>query len=578
MGFGVEGVSRQPFRNQTELLASLLERVTNLERGQGAQGLTVSAIGSSAAVKLPFVTVMLDGGDFSDVQEAIDYFADAGKAGRVCVNPETFSPATLPIVIKKYVAVEGAAVGSLPPAYGSIPDAPPSAMSGTVFETASANNVFEFEENAYGASLENVGVKFTGGSSGHGVSADKGAGKRSLCFGKLRDIMVVGHDANHHAFNLKNAIHVEYSRLSSFGGGIFKLVNDDSTYNINFGNSVGNMIYGYVNKPLGSGVYPYHFASVGTGVMNLCSFTRMQANYCPGATVPTEHWCMYLDHIRDFSFPALDLECDSYITQFLKMVNICERNVVTDPLFYGAATGTKYMDLTNAVDCLFMGGFYGALAVSDTTGQNMFIGGATIGAMNTDSPWYRHDGIYPIVRSSQDAAIKIWKKGASDVPWHESISVDMLQVHGLYAQAFLGRFHTDHAESQYLLRSADQSGNELWAVTATGHVAKDTFMHGNVLIHNMFGCDASGNIADNVTEIGNDAYRIKRIRAVTVDSGDVCFENAMAITEAERLGFDKGLAFLSPLGKVVMVLSQNGDLCITGKVKLRLPKKVSGKR
>jgi hypothetical protein len=54
---------------------------------------------------------------------------------------------------------------------------------------------------------------------------------------------------------------------------------------------------------------------------------------------------------------------------------------------------------------------------------------------------------------------------------------------------------------------------------------------------------------------------------------DAIFANDFRITEAEKLGFDAGLAFLNAEGKVLMVLCQNGDLHVAGNVKTGLPKK-----
>jgi len=56
-------------------------------------------------------------------------------------------------------------------------------------------------------------------------------------------------------------------------------------------------------------------------------------------------------------------------------------------------------------------------------------------------------------------------------------------------------------------------------------------------------------------------------------SGDIRFQNDFRITEAEKLGFKKGLAFLNPKGKVLMMLDGKGNLHVAGKVKEGLPRK-----
>ena len=56
-------------------------------------------------------------------------------------------------------------------------------------------------------------------------------------------------------------------------------------------------------------------------------------------------------------------------------------------------------------------------------------------------------------------------------------------------------------------------------------------------------------------------------------SGDYIFGNELRMTEAEKLGFPKGLAFLNDKGKVLMVLDGEGNLSIAGKIKQLKTKK-----
>jgi hypothetical protein len=58
---------------------------------------------------------------------------------------------------------------------------------------------------------------------------------------------------------------------------------------------------------------------------------------------------------------------------------------------------------------------------------------------------------------------------------------------------------------------------------------------------------------------------------------DAIFANDFRMTEAEKLGYGKGIAFLDNKGKVLMVLSRNGTLHVAGKIKNGLPKKVGRK-
>jgi hypothetical protein len=56
-------------------------------------------------------------------------------------------------------------------------------------------------------------------------------------------------------------------------------------------------------------------------------------------------------------------------------------------------------------------------------------------------------------------------------------------------------------------------------------------------------------------------------------SYDIIFVNKFRITEAEKLGFKKGLAFLNPKGKVLMMLDREGNLHVAGKIKQLRAKK-----
>ena len=60
---------------------------------------------------------------------------------------------------------------------------------------------------------------------------------------------------------------------------------------------------------------------------------------------------------------------------------------------------------------------------------------------------------------------------------------------------------------------------------------------------------------------------------------DAVFANGFRMTEAEKLGFSSGIAFLNNKGKVLMVLTKNGDLHVAGRIKKGLPvKKGMGKK
>jgi hypothetical protein len=80
---------------------------------------------------------------------------------------------------------------------------------------------------------------------------------------------------------------------------------------------------------------------------------------------------------------------------------------------------------------------------------------------------------------------------------------------------------------------------------------------------NLHGCypEASG-----TRDCGSTSLKWANMWTVVDHVGDTIFENNMRITESEKLGMGKGLAFLSKKGKVLMVLDNEGNLKISGKI------------
>ena len=57
------------------------------------------------------------------------------------------------------------------------------------------------------------------------------------------------------------------------------------------------------------------------------------------------------------------------------------------------------------------------------------------------------------------------------------------------------------------------------------------------------------------------------VNCANFSATDILFENDFRITEAERLGLGKGLAFLNPNGRIVMFLDEDGNIKISGRLK-----------
>jgi len=65
----------------------------------------------------------------------------------------------------------------------------------------------------------------------------------------------------------------------------------------------------------------------------------------------------------------------------------------------------------------------------------------------------------------------------------------------------------------------------------------------------------------------NGGIVINSVNCANWQLADAVFANGFRITEAEKLGFGKGLAFLNQEGKALMVLNEKGDLHLKGKIK-----------
>jgi hypothetical protein len=57
------------------------------------------------------------------------------------------------------------------------------------------------------------------------------------------------------------------------------------------------------------------------------------------------------------------------------------------------------------------------------------------------------------------------------------------------------------------------------------------------------------------------------VNCANFSATDLVFENEFRITEAEKLGFPKGLAFLNPKGKILLFLDHAGNVEVFGKIK-----------
>jgi len=73
----------------------------------------------------------------------------------------------------------------------------------------------------------------------------------------------------------------------------------------------------------------------------------------------------------------------------------------------------------------------------------------------------------------------------------------------------------------------------------------------------------------------NGGISTNSVNCANFSATDIVFENNFRITEAEKLGLPKGLAFLNPKGKILLFLDAKGNLKVAGKIG-KFNKKVAG--
>ncbi len=90
-----------------------------------------------------------------------------------------------------------------------------------------------------------------------------------------------------------------------------------------------------------------------------------------------------------------------------------------------------------------------------------------------------------------------------------------------------------------------------------GHVAAD--------INGVFGESQVPNVYSGVIHF-NGGITTNSVNCANWQLADAVFANNFRITESEKLGFSKGLAFLNDEDKVLMILTKSGDLQLAGKL------------
>ncbi|MGN7818774.1 glycosyl hydrolase family 28-related protein [Chitinophaga sp. 22536] len=196
---------------------------------------------------------------------------------------------TAPLVVSKNITIRGD--GSYPVltgigAYGSAkfnsinaPDSSPYLKGSVIKQVTAGQDIIQITGAGRTVNIYGIGLLFDPSiafqNTGNGIYYMPPAystGKDNGLWGSTwKDIRVFGHDGNHYAVNLTNAIYNDYETVQGFGGGLFRLDNNSSGGN--YGNSVFRSCYAQVfDQGAAHGVY-----ITSTSMRsNLFTFIRLQ--------------------------------------------------------------------------------------------------------------------------------------------------------------------------------------------------------------------------------------------------------------------------------------------------------------
>lgn len=323
--------------------------------------------------------------DTARAQAAIN----ACPAGGVCFLPPRALKLSDYLTIDKSMTLMGLGVN---PYYDSLNttfsfDLPAGLVGSVLVQTAAAKDVIRITKAGASVHLRNFGIRFDGAhrfnNTGHGVSVvpsttySSGSDHGTINF-DWENVAVFGHDGNHYAVRLINPLLGTITGLRSWGGGVAQVICD--SYAGNYGNLVfvhpygllgcGGSAHGYSLQPRTSGA--------GTGVLNLLTFIRPQANSGQiagrGADVTNAQYLFRADNPFSASNLALispDFECGAGLANPIRFGG---GDVFIDPSGIMGAPS----DLTSKAYTIFRSEFGAKRLNSDMTVSNTNTPGPSI--------------------------------------------------------------------------------------------------------------------------------------------------------------------------------------------------------
>lgn len=283
----------------------------------------------------------------------ITYCIDNAENGTVSLQ-SAYYDLDSPIVITKSVKLIGSGHTNDLPAVQA--DYYPTVLYGTVLRSSSAINMIEIQGPVFNVEIRNIGIEFTGASTGHGIyiynSNSPTGDSYGLTYGVLENIAVLNNDGSHYAYYFENIQHLSNTLLRSWGGPFLYILGND--YDCQYGNSIFYECYTYSYKTTSLPIMLINTTGTYQGNWtNLMTFDRLQLNVF-GTSAPR---VLYIHNGKLLSFIQCEIETD--IVEVLKIDEHSSEITFLNPFFWSTNTTDSLIYADS--DCraiTFIEGFY----------------------------------------------------------------------------------------------------------------------------------------------------------------------------------------------------------------------------
>lgn len=252
-------------------------------------------------------------------------------------------------------------------------------LYGTVFRTSKAINVFDIQGPIGCLVIKNIGIEFTGATTGNGIMIWNPAAPAfhsyAVINGVLENIAVLNNDGGHYAFYFSNFQHLVCTLLRSWGGPFLYLHGND--YSTQYGNSVFTECYGMIRVPIENhAVFIWTEGSSSGNWTNLMQFIRLQLNFFApptGSSWETYKGALFIKSGRYIMFHDLDIEDLEPTPHLVKVISINDNSrgiVFMNPFFYCEAAGSKIRAESDCYPISFYDGVFNLREIELLAGPN----------------------------------------------------------------------------------------------------------------------------------------------------------------------------------------------------------------